>query len=129
MKTDSWILFFDSIFLVSMILMFLSLIILRLTLDPRVRKALPVDKEYNSFTDSYFGFLRVIIFSGFCVFDHMNNAPMYKNLYNDFDVRNFSNKFEKCFSYILFVSVFILVACMVFFFITKWFGIFEWPES
>ncbi len=44
---DPWLLIFDIVSLLSIVLMLISIIILRLTLDRRVRKAMPIDKIYE----------------------------------------------------------------------------------
>ncbi len=126
---DGWVTLLTIIILGSVALGIISWIILRFTLDRRVRKALSPDKIYNAYPDSYGGFMRTLIFGGFCVFDHMNNASMYKELYDNFDVRNFANQFEKLLAYLMVVSFLIFLAFAIFFCITDIFGIIEWPDS
>ncbi len=126
MTNNDWQFLFSLVGLGSLLLTCIFWFVLRLTLDRRVRKALPADKEYDAFPDMYLGFGRALIFGGFCVFDHMNSAPMYKELYDNFDVRNFANRFETFVAYAMAVSFSILLACIPVFFITEWLGIFEW---
>ncbi len=125
----SWHFYFFIIALSAIALTIVCWFLLRITLDRRVRKALPADKVYDAYPDSYGGFMRAFIFGGFCVFDHMNNAPMYKDLYENFDVRNFANRFEIFIAYSMVVSFSIFMLFGIFFFITDLFGIIEWPES
>ncbi len=129
MTTEFWQGIFVVVMLGSIFLTCILWFVLRLTLDRRVRKALPADKEYDAFPDMYLGFGRALIFGGFCVFNHMNNAPMYKDLYENFDVRNFANRFETFIAYAMAVSFSVFLACIPVFFITKWLGIFEWPDA
>ncbi len=110
---------------VSGILFILSPLVLRLTLDRRVRKALPVDKVYNCPLDWYGGFLRAMGFGIAAVFDRAKNYGM-RDYYNGFDVKAFANRFEKTISYIYVTSFIIFMLCIMLTYVTDWFGIFEW---
>jgi len=93
----------------------LSIICLRLTLDRRVRKKLPADKEYNNYPDWYFGFGRALIFGYASVWNRANNSWQLKIFYDGFDVKNFANRFERFITYSLFLSLVILVIGGVFY--------------
>ncbi len=123
---NDWQLCFSFVFIALGILWILCWLLLRFTLDRRVRKALPADKEYDAFPDMYLGFGRAFIFGGFCVFDHMNNAPMYKELYDNFDVRTFANRFETFIAYSMMIAFFIFIALAIFLFSTDVLGLIDW---
>lgn len=114
--------------MIAVTIMFLSIILLRLTLDSRVRRyALPADWEYTAFPDFYLkGITRTIIFGLCCVFPHINNADMYRCMYNDIDIKAFANSFEKFLGWAMSISVFILCMCCIIFFFTDWLNIVEW---
>lgn len=90
----TWDVFFAFVAIGSLVLSMLTIPILRLTLDRRVRKALPPDKIYDSPYDWYYGYGRTIVFGWACVFPYINNSPKLRYHYNDFDVRAFANRFE-----------------------------------
>lgn len=104
-----------------------SIIILRLTLDRRVRKALPSDKIYNNPTDWYGGFLRSMGFAYATIIERANNYAM-KDYYDGFDVKNFATPFEKAICYLFFVSGLMFLVCLFLALITDWFGILEWEN-
>lgn len=104
-------------------------IILRLTLDKRVRKALPTDKDYDSFFDGYFGIMRTSLFANACI-PFMRGAKNNMEIfYGGFDVASFATSFEKTIAYIHLISFCIGVLCIPIFFITEWLGIFKWPDT
>jgi len=131
MTVDDWQLLFSFVGLGLIALMALSILLLRLTLDRRVRKeALPADKVYDAFTDWHFGFGRSIVFGWACALPYINNTPTLRALYNNVDIAGFANRIEKTIAYCMAVSVFTLVGvCVPLFFITKWLGIFVWPDA
>lgn len=112
----------------SAILMLLSQVTLRLTLDRRVRKAMPADKVYNSPLDWYGGFMRAMGFGLAAIFDRAKHYAM-KDHYDGFDVKNFANTFEKIISYLFVVSSIILISCVVIFSIIDLLGIIDWPDE
>lgn len=83
--------------------------ILRFTLDRRVRKALPKDKEYNAFPDWYFGMGRAISFGSACVFERAKKSNYMQNFYDGFDVKDFASPFEKVIAWSMVLSVGIVV--------------------
>lgn len=91
-------------------LMILSQIFLRLTLDRRIRKELPYDKEYDCFADWYYGFFRVNCFAFSACFDWANNSWLMRDYYENFDVRKFASQFEKILSFILVLSGLMVVS-------------------
>jgi hypothetical protein len=101
-------------------------ILLRLTLDRRVRSELPADKIYNGFYDSYFGIWRALLFANASILPGKRFKRTMEIFYNGFDVRNFANSFEKTVAYIHIICAFILILFIPLFFITKAFGIFNW---
>lgn len=123
--TINWPLVLAITIMLSGTLMILSMPILRLTLDRRVRKALPRDHQYDSSLDWYGGITRAIVFGLCCVFPHVNNAPMYRHLYDDFDVAAFADTFEKTIAYIMTFSTLILVTLGVIFVPLDWLGIYK----
>jgi hypothetical protein len=112
----------------AIVLLFLSILILRLTLDRRVRKALPPDKIYDAYTDWYFGLGRAIVFGWACVLPYINNSPKLRYLYDDFDVRAFANRFEKAIAYLMVGSLATMLICVFIQLITEWFGIYDWSQ-
>ncbi|WP_221797154.1 hypothetical protein [Oceanobacter mangrovi] len=70
-------------------------LMLRLTLDRRVRKQLlPADKVYNDSFDSYGGLLRASLFGFACLFDRLNRHPAMLYSYNRIYLKGFANWFE-----------------------------------
>ncbi len=110
------------------ILLPLSILVLRLTLDRRVRQQLPKDKEYDAYPDWYFGFGRAIIFGCASVWDRANNSWQIKFLYEGFDVKSFANPFEKFSAYCLLFSLFILVGGGAVYIILEALGLIPWLE-
>jgi len=104
----------------------LSQITLRLTLDRRVRKALPANKIYDGFFDGFFGLLRASLFGNACISFINGSKKNMEIFYDGFDVANFANSFEKTMSYVHLISACIVVLYIPIFLITKWLGIFEW---
>jgi hypothetical protein len=80
-----------------------------MTLDRRVRKQLPADKDYDNYPDWYFGFGRTIMFAYASIWERYNNSSLMKAFYNGFDVKGFANPFEKfmayCFCFGLLVTI------------------------
>jgi len=107
----------------ALILLPLSILLLRLTLDRRIRKQLAADKEYNNYPDWYFGFGRAIIFGYASVWDRANNSWQIKTFYDGFDVKNFANRFERFITYSLFFSLTILMIGGVLFIVLEILGI------
>ncbi len=110
------------------ILLPLSILILRLTLDRRVRKQLPKDKEYDAYPDWYFGFGRTITFGCASVWDRANNSWQMQLFYEGFDVKSFASPFEKFATYCLFFSLFILVGGGAVYIILEALGLIPWLE-
>jgi len=119
---------FSIVFAFSLLMMLLPIPVLRLTLDRRVRKALPKDWQYDSSLDWYGGICRAALFGLCCVFPHVNNAPMYRHLYNDLNVAAFANRFEKIVAYCMGLGMCVFLLCIPVFFITEWLGIFVWKD-
>ncbi len=123
-----WQWWFSLISVGAIALMLVSVIILRLTLDRRVRKALPADKVYNCPLDWYGGFIRSMVFSLASLSDRPKRYAM-KDYYDGFDVKAFANRFEKTTAWIYVTSFSTLSACTLFYLITKFLGLVEWPSS
>ncbi|MFT5084096.1 MAG: hypothetical protein ACI9Y1_002148 [Lentisphaeria bacterium] len=126
MTADDWQLALAFVGAISILFMLASIPVLRLTLDRRVRKALPADKVYDSYLDWYGGLGRSIMFGLCCVFSHINNAPMYRMLYDDFDVKRYANGFERAISYFMVIGLLVFILCIIIIFLTDVFNIFEW---
>jgi len=120
-----WALVISFIGMGLILLMVISIPVLRLTLDRRVRKALPSDHSYDSSLDWYGGITRAVVFGLCCVFPHVNNAPMYRHLYDDFDVAAFANTFEKIVAYTMTISTLILVTLGFIYVPLEWLGIYK----
>lgn len=116
------------VFVGALLLFLLSIPILRLTLDQRLRKALPPDKNYDAPTDWYFGFGRTIVFGWACVLPVINNSPRLRYLYNDFDVSAYANRFEKVIAFCMVGGLLVAFFSGILMYITEWLGIYEWPE-
>ena len=101
--------FFMVIVVLSLATMPICIIILRLTLDRRVRKQLPKEKSYDHYPDQYFGFGRTIVFSYASILDYANNSSMMELFYDGFDVKNFATTFEKFIAYCFLLGVIVLV--------------------
>lgn len=111
-------------FLSSYIILILSMIVLRFTLDRRVRKTLPPDKLYISYMDANFGVGRAISFGGACVFDYANNSEKLRYYYNNVDVRSIATPFDKFFSHCMVISGGIGVLAIPFVFIIDYYEFF-----
>jgi hypothetical protein len=123
-----WTIVLALTFIGAFFLLMLSILILRLTLDRRVRKALPPDKTYGAYTDWYFGLGRTIVFGWACVLPYINNSPKLRYLYDDFDVRAFANRFEKAIAYLMVGGLAYFFICGFIIFITEWLGIYDWSQ-
>lgn len=121
-----WEFIFIVLFFGSLFFSVISLVILRFTLDRRVRRSLPLNKEYNSPLDFNFGFMRVIGFSYAVVSDWANNSHMIKDYYCGFDVKSFANLFERFLSFVFVISGSFLVFGAVFYLVTKYSGLLQW---
>lgn len=119
---------FLMVMVVSFFLFIVSPMILRLTLDRRVRKALPEDKVYDSPLDLYGGIMRAMGFGYAVVFERAKRYAI-KNYYDGFDVKAFATPFEKAVSYTFVASLFLMIFSIVVIAITKWLGIFQWSLS
>jgi len=111
------------VYLGSILVLVLSIIILRLTLDRRIRKALPKAKMYNAAPDWYLGFGRSIMFGCAAIFNYANKSDIKNNLYDNFDVKSFANKFEKTAAALMYLSLFTFIFLIVVTFIADWLGI------
>ncbi len=126
---DDWHFYFSFFVMAALLFTILSVLFLRLTLDRRVRKALPSDKSYDAFSDHYFGFGRTVIFGYASIFTRANYTWPIQLLYEGFNIKQFSNNFEKALAYCMVFSISVFVLGGLFFLITRMFGIVEWPES
>ncbi len=114
--------------MLALILLPLSMLVLRLTLDRRVRKQLPKDKEYDAYPDWYFGFGRAIIFGCASVWDRANNSWQMQLFYEGFDVKSFANPFEKFVAYCSFFGVTVLVGGGSIYTVLEALGFVSWFE-
>ena len=105
------------------VLLPLSILMLRLTLDRRVRKQLPKDKDYGYYPDWYCGFGRTIIFGCASVWDRANDSWQMKLFYGGFDVKSFANCFEKFMTYCLFFSLIVLCGGGAIYALLEFFGV------
>lgn len=119
-------LFVATIFITALIALYLAIMILRFTLDRRVRKALPKDKVYDSFPDWYFGIGRAISFGSAALFERVKRSDYMKKYYNGFDVKTFANTFEKVVAWVMLLSVITMFSIIIASYILEWFGIFSW---
>ncbi len=126
--TDFLELAFILIVITAVILGPLSVLVLRLTLDRRVRKQLPKDKEYDAYPDWYFGFGRAMIFGYASVWDRANNSWQMELFYEGFDVKSFANPFEKFATYCLFFSLIILIGGGAVYIVLEAWGLIPWLE-
>ncbi len=106
---------YSVIVLLSIGLLALSHLLLRLTLDRRVRSALPSDKKYDFVADWYFGYGRAVCFGYAACFDWANNSWIIKHHYNGFDIKSFANRFEKILGYLSTITLAIVssLVCVV----------------
>ena len=95
---------------VAVVLLPLSILVLRLTLDKRVRRQLPEAKVYENYPDWYGGFGRTIIFACASISKRANNSWQMKEFYNGFNIKGFANQFERIMAFCLFLSI--LVSCV-----------------
>ena len=115
-----------SVAMLSFFLCWIAIIILRFTLDRRVRKALPSDKVYDMIHDSYFGLGRVIGFALSSIFEFPKKSPIMIYHYDNFDVKGFANRFEKFWAWamVLGLGIFLLLAAI--YSHMDWLGL--WPN-
>lgn len=128
LDTEFWQDVYTILGLTAAVILILSMPILRLTLDRRVRKALPPDKIYISFMDANFGVGRAISFGLACLFDYANNSQKLRYHYNNLDVRSIATRFDKFIAYCMVISGGIITVMVPFHLITEYFGFFVWPE-
>ncbi len=124
--SDFRIFTFAAILFVSIVLLFLTQLLIRFTLDRRVRKALPANKQYDFVTDWYFGYGRSICFGYAACFDWANNSWVIKDYYDGFDIKNFASPTEKIMGFIMSMSILTLILSTFFYYVTKWTGLLLW---
>jgi len=106
---------------------FISWVLIRLTLDRRVRKTLPKNKIYQSYMDNYLGIGRAATFAWCAIISNKKHADLIKLYYNNVNIYTFANRFEKYLSYGMIGSLFILLFIFgPIIFITDWLNILEW---
>jgi len=127
--TDSTSFVIEVLFLTSFILTALSYLVLKLTLDKRVCKALPNDKVYDGFYDGFFGFLRTSLFANASILPGKRFQKTMDIFYNGFQIKGFANLFEKTMAllYLINVSLLIIVCLGVFF--TDLLGLVTWANE
>lgn len=81
------------------VLMWLGLIILRLTLTRRVKKELKPKGEYWESGTLDFGLLNTGLFAWACVLPYMQRSKMFQNLYPGMNVKKHMTWFEKMSAY------------------------------
>lgn len=118
-----WQLIISLSFIFSIILLWFSMITIRLTLDRRIRKALPSDKVYNAYPDWYCGLGRAVGFGSASIFDFANKSEPIRLFYESFDVKSFSNPFEKALGWIMVLSLFTLITSSIIYLLLKAVGI------
>jgi hypothetical protein len=126
--SEQSVFWFGVVYFSLVVLLILAILVLRITLDPRVRKALPSDKTYNSPLDWYGGLFRAIGFGYAALFDRAKRYAML-DYYDGFDVKAFANRFEKAIAWIMVVSLSVFLLMNLFYLITKPFGLLEWPGT
>jgi len=129
MNPIDWELVFYLIFLCSGIIGMSCQIILRLTLDRRVRKVLPEDKTYDGFYDTYFGIWRACLFANASILPGKRFKKAMIVFYEGFDVRGFANRFEKNIAWLHVIVGILFFSCLIFYFLTMWLGIIEWSDA
>ena len=109
------------------ILFLFSWVLVRLTLDRRVRKSLPQNKNYNSYMDQWFGVGRAATFAWCAIVPNKKHADVVAYYYNEIDIYTFSNKYEKLFSFGFIGGFFLLLFVTIpVHLVTDYLGIFEW---
>lgn len=109
------------------ILFIFSWILLRFTLDRRVRKYLPQDKIYDSYMDQWFGVGRAATFAWCAIIPNKKHADVVAYYYNGINIYKFSNKYEKFLSFGLIGGIFLLVVVTIpVHIVTDYFSIFVW---
>lgn len=93
------------VILLSIPVLAISMLTLRLTLDRRVRSALPADKIYDNFPDWYLGFGRAIAFGVASIFEYPKRSPIMIDFYDSFDVKGFAHCYEKTVAWIMVISL------------------------
>jgi hypothetical protein len=128
MMLNNWFLIFDLTFLFSGLIGILCQIILRLTLDRRVRKELSAGKVYDGFYDGFFGIWRALIFANAGILKAKRFKRVMVIFYEGFDVTHFANRFEKNITWIHLIVGIIFFSCLIFYFLTMWLGIVRWSD-
>ena len=126
MMLETYQLIFSIVGVIAIIIMIVSQIILRFTLDRRVRSYLPDNKKYESFYDSFFGLWRSSLFANANILPGKRFQKVMDVFYDGFKIKGFANQFEKVVAYLNLFSGLIIILCIPIFYITKWLGIFEW---
>ena len=125
---DCWLLIFDFLGAVSIVMAVFSFIALKLTLDRKVIKSLPHGREYSNPLDWYFGFMRVMAFA-YALTSNWVNVRLKKNYYPEVEVKNIASLFDKVLAYVFTISIILMFSSMLFFMVTKYFGVLDWPDS
>jgi len=79
----------------------MSWMLLRFTLDRRVRNFLPKDKIYNSYMDQWWGVGRAVTFGWCAVIPNKKHSDVVAYYYNGINIYRFANTFEKIIAYCL----------------------------
>lgn len=93
-----------ALFCIALFILALSMFTLRVTLDRRVRRAMPVDKVYDNYPDWYFGIGRAIMFGAASVFEFPKKSTAMAIFYDSFDVKSFANRYEKAIAWAMIIS-------------------------
>ncbi|MGH1439582.1 MAG: hypothetical protein ACRBBR_05695 [Cellvibrionaceae bacterium] len=127
--TDSTSFVIEVLFLTSFILATLSYLALKLTLDKRVRKALPDDKVYDGFYDSFFGFLRTSLFANASILPGKRFQKTMDIFYDGFQIKSFANAFEKTMALLYLISISLLTIVCLGVFFTDFLGLVTWADA
>jgi hypothetical protein len=125
MTETIWLVFGLLTMVLPLVVAIICVIILRFTLDRRVRWHLPSDKIYDCWLDVYFGFGRATVFGYACAWPRINNSPNVRPYYNDMDIKQFANRFEAAVGYVLTYRVATLTASIIIFGFADLFGFYD----
>ena len=106
--------------------MLITLILLRLTLGHRLKRALQARGEYWDTGTWDFGFYSTILFMWACVIPRVTSWKSFNRFYYNLEARQFANLFEVITAHLCVIAVSIFMICTVFFIATEQLGIIQW---
>lgn len=97
----------------------LSVLILRLTLTRRLKKDLQPPGSYWDSGTLDFGFLNTYLFAWACILPYMQRSDFFRGIYQELNVREYANWFERGLCYLTIGGLFVFLAFGVVFIVVE----------